>query len=377
MDELSLEDARRIALAAQGFGPRPAAGAVDARHIRTVLDHVRLLQLDSVNVLVRSHYLPVYSRLGPYPMDVLDHMAYRDRELFEFWAHRACLVPTELYPMLRWKMERYAAHKPWETIGDDAAAFVETVYRQVADRGPVGISGLDGAGPRSGWWGWSRGRLALEWLFASGRVSVSGRRNFERLYDLTERVLPPGVLTAPAPEPEEAQRLMVLTSAKALGVATAADLAGYLILPKRVAYVRVAELVADGRLLPVRVEGWRHPAYLHPEAASPGPTDARALLSPFDSLVWDRPRMQRLFGFEYTIEIYVPAAKRRYGYYVLPFLLGERLVARVDLKADRKTSTLLARSVHVEPDADPAIVEAELGAEMRSMADWLGLERVE
>jgi uncharacterized protein YcaQ len=389
--DLSAEQARRLALAAQGFGrPRPTR-RVDARHLRRAIDDVGLLQLDSVNVFCRSHYMPVFSRLGPYPRQALDRLAWhedgkghtrraRRRDLIEYWGHEASLLPVELQPLLRWRMARADA-LAWKGVARVAAEqpqLLEFVLGMVRERGPIRASELAAKGRRrepGEMWSWSEEKTALEYLFFSGRVCAARRVNFERLYDLPERVLPRHILEAPTPSQEEAQRQLVLIAAKRLGVATEPDLGDYFRLPRAESKARVAELAEDGALVPVRVEGWRQPAYLATErpAGLRRVARARALLTPFDSLVWARERTERLFGFRYRIEIYVPAPKRVYGYYVLPFLLGDRLVARVDLKSDRQAGVLRVRGAFAESDVDIALVAEALAAELRLLSDWLGL----
>jgi uncharacterized protein len=392
--DLSAEQARRLALAAQGFGrPRPS-GRVDIRHLRRAIDDVGLLQLDSVNVFCRSHYMPVFSRLGPYPRQALDRLAWhedgkgetrraRRRDLIEYWGHEASLLPVELQPLLRWRMAR-ASELAWKSVARVAAEqprLLEFVLDEVRERGPLRASELAARGRRrkpGEMWSWSEEKTALEYLFFAGRVCAARRVNFERLYDLPERVLPRQVLEAATPPQEEAQRQLLLIAAKRLGVATEADLGDYFRLPRAESKARVAELAEDGGLVPVRVEDWRQPAYLATErpAGLRRVAAARALLTPFDSLVWARERTERLFGFRYRIEIYVPAPKRVYGYYVLPFLLGDRLVARVDLKSDRQASLLRVRGAFAEAGTDAARVAAELAAELRLLSDWLGLSGV-
>ncbi len=392
--DLSAAQARRLALAAQGFGRLRPTGRVDVRHLRRVIDDVGLLQLDSVNVFCRSHYMPVYSRLGPYPRQTLDRLAWhedgkgetrraRRRDLIEYWGHEASLLPVELQPLLRWRMARADA-LAWKSVARVAAEqpqLLEFVLGMVRERGPLRASELAAKGRRrepGEMWSWSEEKTALEYLFFSGRVCAARRVNFERLYDLPERVLPRHVLDAPTPSQEEAQRQLLLIAAKRLGVATEADLGDYFRLPRTESKARVAELAEDGGLVPVRVEGWRQPAYLSTErpAGLRRAASARALLTPFDSLVWARERTERLFDFRYRIEIYTPAPKRVYGYYVLPFLLGDRLVARVDLKSDRQAGVLRVRSAFAEPHADPAPVAAELAAELRLLSQWLELGAV-
>jgi hypothetical protein len=378
---LSAAEARRLALAAQGFADPRSEREPNGWDLRRVLKRVGLLQIDSVNVLERAHYLPAFSRLGPYPRDLLDRASQRaPRRLFEYWGHEASLLPVDLHPLLRWRMER-AAGDAWggmRRIQRDRPELVARVLEQVAERGPVAASELAESEPRrSGpWWDWSDAKRAVEWLFWSGQVAAARRRRFERLYDLPERVLPPAVLTASTPPVAEAQRELVRVAASALGVAAERDLRDYFRLPAADAKARVAELVEAGELMPVAVEGWgRTRAYLAAGARIPRAIDARALVGPFDSLIWERSRVRRLFGFDYRLEIYVPKPKRRHGYYVLPFLLGDRLVARVDLKADRAASVLRAQQVHLEDDA-PAETIAELAAELETMAAWLRLDRV-
>ena len=383
---VSAPAARRIALAAQGFGsPRPD-GTANAGHVRRAIDRLGLLQIDSVNVLARAHYLPLFSRLGNYDSGHLDRLAWgrpSARGLFEFWAHEASLLPLASQPLFRWRMQRAA-----ENDGDgkgklhqfhrEKAAYIDEVRREIADRGPLAASELSNGGPgRGAWWGWSDGKLALEWLFFAGIVTAATRRGtFERVYDLSERVLPAAVQALPTPSAEEAQRELLRISARAMGVATETDLRDYFRLGVADTRARLAELVEAGDLHQVEVEGWAKPGYLDPAARQPRRIETRALLAPFDPLIWERDRTQRLFDFHYRIEIYTPVAKRKHGYYVLPFLLDDRLVARVDLKADRAASRLLAHAAHLEPGNDAAKVAGPLVEELRLMADWLGLDGV-
>jgi uncharacterized protein YcaQ len=384
---LSAGQARRIALAGQGFAEARPSGRVDSRHIRRVLARIGILQLDSVNVFCRSHYLPIFSRLGPYRRELLDTLAAHTagpvrRELFEYWAHEASLVPVELHPLLRWRMARADAD-PWSgirRIAREQPDLLAAVERLVHDRGPIraGDTGIARPAPRPGhMWNWHDGKTALEYLFYAGRVTAARRVHFERFYDLPERVLPAEVLAAPTPSPADAQRELVRIAARAHGVATEPDLRDYFRLSPTAAKTAVAELVEEGALLPVRVGGWTAPGYLWAQARRPRRVQARALLSPFDSLVWSRERTERIFGFRYRIEIYTPAPKRRYGYYVLPFLLGDALVARVDLKSDRQAGVLRVQAAHLEPGADAEEVAVALAAELAVTADWLGLAGVE
>jgi hypothetical protein len=382
-DSLSLPEARRIALAAQGFGrPRPARPLVRSDIVRVVRS-LGLLQIDSVNVLVRSHYLPLFSRLGAYRLSLLDEAAYggRRRQLFEYWGHEASLIPVEQQPLFRWRMQRARSGDGlWGGVsrfGRERAAFCRSVLAQIREQGPLGVSEIAAGGRRTGgWWGWSEGKTALEWLFWTGQVTTHSRRRFERLYDLTERVLPKPVLDAPTPGAADAHRTLIRLASKALGVATERDLRDYFRLAPADTRACVAELVEARELLPLRVEGWPTTAYLAPMARVPSRIEARTLLSPFDSLVWCRDRLQRIFDFHYRIEIYTPAHKRVHGYYVLPFLLDERLVARVDLKADRERGRLRVIAIHYEPRVDRRNVNASLREELRLLADWLGLDTV-
>ena len=383
-EKLSAAAARRIALAAQGFAAaRPAS--VHVGQLQRTIDRLGLLQIDSVNVLARAHYLPLFSRLGNYERALLDRIAWgrkSQRRLFEFWAHEASLLPVDTQPLLRWRMQRLREQTSGKgkliLFAREKKAFIAEVLREIRERGALAASELSNGGERRGpWWGWNDGKLAVEWLFFAGIVTTATRRGtFERVYDLTERVLPASVLALPTPSAEEAQRELLRFSARALGVATEFDLRDYFRLGVADTKARLAELVEAGELLPVTVEGWNRPAFLHPAARQPRQVEARALLAPFDPLVWERARSERLFDFHYRIEIYTPVAKRKHGYYVLPFLLGDRLVARVDLKADRANSKLLVHAAHLEADRNAAQVAEPLREELRLMADWLGLESV-
>lgn len=380
--------ARRAALAATGLtGSRPA-GVPDRRHLGTVLDRTRLLQMDSVNVAVRAHYMPVFSRLGSYPFELLDraawsHTARKPRLLVEYWAHEASLVPVADWPLLRWRMRRFEARPGgWPAHAVDAA-LADKVRAAVDELGPIGAGGVEraleldrGSGnKRGGWWERSEVKRACEWLFAIGELTTGTRRGFERHYDLPSRVLPAEVLQTDVAE-DDAARALVHRAAEALGVATEPDLRDYYRLPPELSRQAVSELVEERQLEPVAVRGWRATAYRPTGARLARKANARALLCPFDPLIWFRERTERLFGFRYRIEIYTPAHKRVHGYYVFPFVLDDALVARVDLKADRATGALRVHSAFTEPGVDTARVAAELAAELRGMADWLQLEDV-
>jgi uncharacterized protein len=391
--ELSAAQARRAALAAQGLTVARPRGRVDVRHIRRTLDALGIVQLDSVNVFSRSHYMPLFSRLGPYPRETLDLLTVHQdgadgraradrRELFEYWGHEASLIPVDMQPLLRWRMAR-ADSLAWAgvaRVGREERALVKRVLKLVREQGPIRAAevGSPKRVRRAGeMWNWNDGKKALEYLFFAGEVAAERRVNFERLYDLPERVLPAAVLEMPTPDEAEAQRKLLLFAARRLGVATEPDLGDYFRLPRADSKARLAELVEAGSLVPARVEGWGAPAYTPPDLKVPRRIRARALLTPFDSLVWARERTERLFDFRYRIEIYVPAAKRVHGYYVLPFLLGDRLVARVDLKSDRQAGVLRVVGAFAEPRVEETRVARELADELRLVSGWLGLGGVE
>ncbi len=355
--------------------------------MRATAARLGAIQVDSVNVLARAHYLPTFSRYGAYPMSALDDLVHSKRELFEYWGHAACFLPVDLYPLLRWRMEGQL--DAWAGIDVKRKNYIEAVYREIAERGPLAAGEISIAGKSTGpWWGWSDGKQAIEFLFRQGRVAIAGRRNFERLYDLPERVLPASVVGAPVVAEREAKKELLVRAARAMGVGTAKDIAQYFHVdswwdrqsaggrrPSGKTESLFDELVEAGRLELARVEGWKRPAYVVAAARIPRSVDARAIVSPFDPLMWERKWTKSVFDFDYQIEIYVPAPKRVYGYYVLPFLMGDRFAARVDLKADRKASTLLVQASHVEAERDASAVASALADALRSMAAWLSLDR--
>ena len=389
-DSISVAQARRVALAAQGFAdPRPA-GAPTMRQFQRVVDRVGIIQVDSVNVLTRSHYLPAYSRLGPYDVGLLERARDRaPRRLVEYWAHEASLIPPSTIPLLQWRMNRWR-EEAWggmRRVQTDHAQVVAAVLAEVTAHGPMTARQVearlahDAPRERDNWgWNWSVVKLALEHLFWAGQVTSAGRNSqFERRYAAPARVFPADVLAQPVPSEPESFRALMAIAARAHGVGTEQDLRDYFRLSPQDAQPALAELVEDGTLLPVTVRGWKRRAYLHRDARLPRRVRARALLSPFDSLVWQRHRTAALFGMDFRLEIYVPAHLRVHGYYVLPFLLGETLVGRVDLKSDRAADggagVLRVNAAHAQPDAPPETA-VELADELRELAGWLGLGRV-
>jgi uncharacterized protein YcaQ len=389
MDSLSVAQARRVALAAQGFLDPPHAQPT-MRTLTRTLARTGVLQVDSVNVLRRAHYMPLFSRMGPYDTDLLRRASTgRRRTLVEYWAHVQAFMPVELWPVMQHRMASYREKRgKWWPIVDTRPGLEDDVLAAVRDRGPVTARDLEhefGSGPRTKehWgWNWSEARKVLDFLYMVGDVAIAGRNGqFEVVYDVPERVLPEGVLELPTPDRAEADRELVRRAAGSHGVGSAQCLADYYRMRLQSgaglkgARSAIEDLVDAGELEPVRVDGWNRPAYLHRDARRPRRVSARALLSPFDPLVWERARTEQLFGFRYRIEIYVPPAKRVHGYYVLPFLLGDRIVARVDLKADRTGGRLLVKGAYAEQHA-PVETAEELAAELRRLAEWLGLDDV-
>jgi len=380
-DSLTAGEARRIALAAQGFGSRPD-GEIGRRQLTKLVDRLGVVQIDSVNVVSRTHYLPAFSRLGVYPRDLLEDIAWgRKKAFFEYWAHEASLLPLANQPLFRWRMEdAQRGVGAWKGIARflrERRDFVDRVLDEIRARGPLSASELEmGHKGQGGWWGWSESKKAVEGLFWTGELTTATRRGtFERVYGLPDKVLPRAVREAPTPPREAAQRELLRIAARAMGIATARDLRDYFRMGVEDTKQRLAELVEAGDLLPVAVKGWREQAYLDPAARRPRKVAAHALLSPFDNLIWFRDRTERMFGVKVRLEIYTPAEKRTHGYYVLPFLEGDALTARVDLKADRKAGTLIVQASHAEPWASDETPKS-LAGELRLMAGWLGLKDV-
>jgi len=381
-EKLTAGEARRIALGAQGFASARRPGPVTRRQLTRLVERLGVVQIDSVNVVSRTHYLPAFSRLGAYPRAMLEELAWaRKRPLFEYWAHEASLLPLQSQPLFRWRMaDAHDGAGTWKGVARflrERRDFVDKVLAEITARGPLAASELEmGHKGEGGWWGWSEAKRAVECLFWTGELTTATRRGtFERVYGLTEKVLPRAVLAAPTPARADAHRELYRRAVRAMGIATSKDLRDYFRMPVEGAKARMAELVEAGEMIPVAVKGWREPAFLDPAARWPRRVDAQALLSPFDNLIWFRERTERMFGVRYRIEIYTPAPKRTHGYYVLPFLEGDALTARVDLKADRKAGVLVVQASHAEPWASEA-TPVRLAQELKLMAGWLGLESV-
>ncbi len=379
MRRISINQARRYALAAQGFTERRPAGRVDVRHFRKVVGRLGVIQLDSVNVFSRAHFMPFFSRLGSYDRDALDRWLWRSGEMFEYWGHMASLMPSDHHRLFRWRMDQPLSWKAYSNLEANRPGFIDSVLAQVRQRGPIQTSELEDTGERLGrtMWNWNDGKVALEALFADGKVTTAGRPGFVRMYDVPDRVIPREHLDAPGLPKEEAQSDLLRMAARAMGVATADDLLDYYRIRGSEARPLIERLAAAGRLVEVDVEGWEKPGYLHPEATLPRAPRGTALLSPFDNLVWYRDRVERLWDFHYRIEIYVPEPKRVHGYYVLPFLMDGELVARVDLKTDRKAGLLRAKGAFAEPGVDKVAVGRALRDELESVAGWLGMGDLE
>lgn len=385
VDQLSTAQARRIALAAQGF--------LDKRHARPTmrtfqraLARTGVLQVDSVNVLQRAHYMPLYSRMGPYDVELLrraqSSTGAGPRRMVEYWAHVQAFMPVDLWPVMQHRMDDYRAQRGKWSFVDSNPELEASLLAEVRDRGASTARDLDDGLPRKKdhWgWNWSETRKVLDYLFIIGELAIAGRTSqFEVLYDVPERVLPAAILSWPTPTLEDANRELVRRAAMSHGIGTAQCLRDYYRMPATSVQPAINDLVEDGELLPVEIQGWKRPAYLHRDARLPRRVAARTLLSPFDPVVWERERTERLFDFRYRIEIYVPAAQRVHGYYVLPFLLGDQIVGRVDLKADRSAGRLIVKAAYAERDAtaDTAETAEQLSAELLELAGWLGLSAI-
>ena len=383
---ISLKSARRLALTAQGFsGARPAPGKTTRwQALSKIIDNLNLLQIDSVNVLSRSHYLPLFSRLGSYDKAVLDKhtLAAKNRRCFEYWAHEASILPYRYQPLLRWRMDDArngtGIYKGLVEFAADKQQLIARTLEKVRAEGPLRPRDFGQPAVRSGeWWGWNDHKTALEYLFWTGDVTTARRDGFERLYDVPERVLPEDTHSTPSPARADAIRELVRHSARALGISTETDIRDYFRLPVADARQAVAELVESGELHMVEVQGWNKPGYIWHEAKSARSFERATVLSPFDPLVWNRDRAQRLFDFRYRIEIYTPAPKRQFGYYVLPILIGEQLSGRLCMKADRQAGTLRINAAWHEDGVDPGAASQAIAPALHDMSQWLDLERVD
>jgi hypothetical protein len=384
-DRVSIVEARRIALAAQGFGQARPSGRIDRRHLRKTMSRLELLQLDSVPVVIRTQYMPFFSRLGAYRPQLLDEIAYEADEWFEAWSHEASLLPIDMEPWLRWSKQRAREGETWRHLYQLALrerGYIDEVLDEVRSRGPLAAGELSDPRPRSGqWWGSrSTGAVALDWLYRIGEVGVRRRNGFIKEFDLLERILPHEIRARPTPSFEDSIDELLVRAARAQGIASADCLVDYFRLPVRLAKVRLDALTEAGRLVACDVEGWKVGAYRDPQARLPRRVEAQALLSPFDPLVWNRKRITRLFDFDYRIEIYTPAEKRKYGYYVLPFLMGDRLVARFDLKTDRENDTLRVLAAYLESDSDLESRRSEIAhaaaRELEALCRLVGVSRI-
>lgn len=381
MFEISVRDARRISLQAQGFTDPAKKGPVGSSDFKRVMTKMNVIQLDSVQAVCRSHYLPMYSRLGVYEQEDLDHWLWNSGKTFETWSHEASVVQVELEPSLRWMKRQARKGATWAGLHKMAkqnSGYVAGVLAEVQQNGPINASSLRDPRPRKGqWWdGRSDGTRALDWLFRTGEVGIRRTSNFNRMYEPFSNVIPEKIRHEVTPVDEAAHRNLLEIAARSHGIGTAADLSDYFRMKLSDVRPRLAELVEDKKLLIAQVQGWEEPAYLHPRFKNASPVKARTLLSPFDPVVWCRPRVERIFDFSYRLEIYVPAKKRQFGYYVLPFLLGDQLVGRVDLKADRSSSKLFVQGSYVEKKVNSDRVAQQLSIELNRLRKFLGLNEI-
>lgn len=380
-EELSAYQARSIALAAQGLqqSGKLVSKELNIYALRRTFQDIGVLQIDAVSVVARSHLLVLRSRLGSSQerlLEVLNRSAYKRRDLTEYWCHEASYLPVQDWPLFKWRMQEAQSGKVWKGIWEfvtNNRKFVEAVHEKIRDLGPSSAGQLGSQKKKGSWWSWSDTKIALEWLFWVGAVAVSHRENFTRFYDLSERVLPKEILGSALPA-NQAQRELILKASRHLGVATAEDLVDYHRLPKVEGKKRVGELAEDKLLREVVVEGWDRPGYLHPKTSFEKTTSRSVLLSPFDPLVWFRPRARRLFDFDYRLEIYIPAEKRIHGYYVLPFLDRNKLRARVDVKANSEKNILEVRGAYGEGRTVDQETAESLAHELQALASWRNLD---
>ncbi len=378
MRKISLDAARRISLGAQGFSDARPSGRVDVRHFRRVMGRLGLIQLDSVNVCIRTHYMPFYSRLGAYDRDALDSWLSNSGEHFEYWVHEASVLPVDRYPLWRWRMGQMGVWRSAQALFDAHPQLIDDVLRQVDEHGPLTVRDLDAPNHRNeAWWGYGPGKICLEVLFARGEITARRTQNFGRLYDMPQRAIPQQWHLAEALGEEEAYRELLRAAIRHHGVGTLHDIADYFRLNVPKARPILADLVAGGEIEEVEIPGWGAAAYVDPGAVRPRSITGTTLVSPFDPVVWHRERAERLFNFRYRIEIYVPGPKRVFGYYVLPLMVDGALVGRVDLKADRPNGALIVRSAFREEGTDAAAVAGALAGELERFAGWLGLGSIE
>lgn len=382
--DMSPDVARRLALGAQGFGDKAPSASVDRRHLRRVMGRLRVLQLDSVPVVIRTQYLPFHSRLGPYRAGLLDRIAYRDDEWFEAWAHEASLLPVASEPLFRWMKERVRSGHTWKWIHEFAQrepAYIQSVLDEVRDRGSVAPGDLSDprpvTGKSDGWWNRSQGALALDWLFRVGEVGIRRGVNFERHFSPLASIVGEAVTAAPTPSADDAQRELTIQAVQALGVGTATDVADYFRLPVREVRSSLAQLVEEGQVLAATVAGWKHPAFADPAGVVPRTIEGATVLSPFDPVVWKRDRAERIFGFEYKIEIYVPQAKRRWGYYVLPVMVDGHLVSRLDVKTDREQGVLRIKASHAEPGHNDLATATRVADAIADLAQLVEVDAID
>ena len=373
----SIDDARNIALDAQGFAePRPDENSVGLADFERVMQRLNIVQIDSVNVLVRAQYMPFFSRLGPYPLEMLHRYAYEERNVYEYSVHEASLIPMQHVPMIRYRMAEWKPWRRWSELMENRPDVLTSTIADIESRGPLEVSDIQDKGERYGHWGTTAAKLVLETMLSRGKLAVSDRVNSARRYDLFERVVPDAMADESPLTSEEAHCDMMKLAVGSLGIGTVADCADYYRIKRTDAKVAIDALVERGEVERARVEGIQHEVFLSSAVEMPSHNiDACAIVSPFDPVAWFRDRLEWLFDFEYRIEIYTPVKKRKYGYYVLPFLLGNRFVARVDLKADRQARVLRVPGAFVESNQDEEHVAANLATELSLMAHWLGLNR--
>lgn len=381
-NSISLKQARRLTLNAQGFASAGRARNTSWKRLQSTLEKTQLLQIDSVNALCRSHYLPLFSRTGLYHQAVLDQrtLAATDRSVFEYWGHEASLLPVEMYPEFRWRMaeakQGKGIYKGLATFATDNPAYIKRIYKRVRDEGPCTAGQLAEEKSTAGWWQWSKSKMALEFLFCTGQITTSHRHNFRRFYDIAERVIPSEILNNRNLQPREAHKALLIRAANAHGVGTETDLRDYFRLSATDSKAALAELIEDKQLDTVSVEGWSVEAYLSKGVSIGKQVRCSAVLSPFDPVVWFRDRAQRLFDFHYRLEIYTPLKKRKYGYYVLPVLHNEKLVGRIDIKSERKTNTLLVLAVFAESEKHYQALTQALLSQLPLLMQFLKLEKI-